>query len=318
MTIRRAKQQRDIQSRLRPAVLAVAIFMAGTALSQSAFAQVCCETARCVDCPAGQSNVELTYRLVQDPANCTTYNATSPTAVLRSRQQVAMSYCTAAPNCASQSVMWTVGGNTCSGTAADTNDGENTGVNNVTAGVSGSGVFACSGGSFSFVSGTCDAIPTGGCDAQTLTWVKDGYSCSATTSVAADGAEQEITDAVGPATGSNTYVCQGETFVQKMGAVVTCSASAPPPPPSTCSPPSPPVTDYCLHTVTSQMDEGCLIDNCSTTLYRIAPVTDTANFSYWQSTGGTVCPGTCNGRTITGRTPSDISNLQPCSPPPSC
>lgn len=317
MMIRRAKQQ-NTPTRLKSAALALALFMAGTSLSQAAFAQVCCHTARCPECPAGQYTIEDVYRIVQDPANCSAYTATNPNAVLQSRQQVAMALCTAAPNCPSQSVTWTVGGNTCNGTVGDTNDGETANASNVTAGVSGAANFECSNGSFTFMSGTCDAIPTGGCDATTLTWVKDGYTCTSTTTVAADGAEQTITDATGPATGSNTYVCQGTNFVQKMGATVTCTASAPPPPPPVCSPPSPPVTDFCLHTVTSQMDEGCLIDNCSTTLYRIAPVTDLANFSYWQSTGGTVCPGTCNGRTITGRTPSDISNLQPCSPPPPC
>ena len=234
----------------------------------------------------------------------------------------------AAP-CPSQTVTWYgSGGEVCEGVsqpmaegARDTLDFDMI-VENTNAGFSGQAAYQCIGSTLVaetiLHTPSCVAVAAGDCAAATMTWVKDGYSCSATTSAAVESGEEQITDAIGPATGSNTYVCQSGNFVQKMGAVVTCSASAPPPPPPTCSPPSPPVTDYCLHTVTSQTDEGCSIPNCSATLYRIAPVTDIANFSYWQSTGGTVCSGTCNSRTITGRSPSDIGNLQPCSPPPPC
>ncbi|MES2729445.1 MAG: hypothetical protein V4621_05005 [Pseudomonadota bacterium] len=232
-------------------------------------------------------------------------------------------------NCAAQPVTWYGNnGEICQGMTQTMSDGARDSlqpemlVTNTNPGYDGEAAYQCIGNVLTqetiLHTPSCLASTPTSCAASTMTWTKDGYSCSATTAIGADGGEEEITDATGPATGSNTYVCQGGAFVQKMGAVVTCSASAPPPPPPTCSPPSPPVTDYCLHTVTSQTDEGCSIPNCSTTLYRISPVTDLADFSYWQSTGGTVCSGTCNSRAITGRSPSDIGNLQPCSPPPPC
>ncbi len=125
--------------------------------------------------------------------------------------------CSAASNCASQTVNWTVGGNSCSATAAATNHGLSTAVTDSTHALapngSGTGTATCNNGTFIMSATTCNAQ----CASGTLTWTATSRNCSDTTVVVTNhGATQALVDstaAVAPnGSGTATGTCANGTW----------------------------------------------------------------------------------------------------------
>ncbi|MES2729446.1 MAG: hypothetical protein V4621_05010 [Pseudomonadota bacterium] len=300
MTIRRAKHPAFTHTvRISRVLLAVATFMTGTALSQPAFAQICCHTARCPECPAGQMIIEDVYRNVASAANCTPYTASNPNQVLQSRQQVAMSFCSTLPNCDAQTVNWSVAGQDCSGSAGQTNDGESESVANVTSGVSGAAEFQCANGAFTLISGTCNNVVGAGCAAQTVTWDQDGHVCTAQLSALTNGGNSTVNDAVNPTTGSANFVCTDGAVMAQSGA--TCTGPAAPPP-----------TNNCMSTSTS-WTVG--MNSCTTNIPDMTHGTALTVYDNAAPTTGSAMM-TCNNGMYSRSAESCVSTSPPVCPPP--
>ncbi|MBI1327110.1 MAG: prepilin-type N-terminal cleavage/methylation domain-containing protein [Alphaproteobacteria bacterium] len=125
--------------------------------------------------------------------------------------------CTANKAQCSGAVSWTVGGKTCTGTAAATNSGSNTAtITDSTATTTGSATFACANGTLTVNAGaTC----VESCTAQAVSWSVSGSTCNQSAPATANGANTAtLTDSTLPTTGSASYYCNNGTLSVNGGA----------------------------------------------------------------------------------------------------
>ena len=135
-------------------------------------------------------------------------------------------------NCPSQTVVWSVSGNSCATTIAATPDGATTGVSSSN-GNNGNADFTCNNGSFTRGFATCTppAGATNCAAGQTLHWSTGGSSCSAVSTTVASGSSQSFTDSTGPTTGTASYFCSNGTLSLQSSncatAATNCAAGQP-------------------------------------------------------------------------------------------
>ncbi len=127
--------------------------------------------------------------------------------------------------CAAASLNWTVGGNSCSGTAAATASGQSSAVVDSTGPATGLANFQCSNGQWgAALSATCSVPAASACSAAVLGWSSGANSCSASVPTTADGDSTVATDNQSPTIGSARFACGNGTW----GAptAVTCDVVA--------------------------------------------------------------------------------------------
>ncbi len=131
--------------------------------------------------------------------------------------------------CAAQSMIWTVGGQSCSASLASADSGASAIATDTVSPATGSASFSCSSGSWSApAAASCAVPPPAACSAQSLSWTQAGNSCSAAVPTTASGATAQAADQVQPATGTANFACNAGVWAAASNA--SCSL----PPPAAC------------------------------------------------------------------------------------
>ncbi len=130
-----------------------------------------------------------------------------------------------ASTCPSQTLNWTVGGNSCSASYAGGSSGSSATVTDSSAPTTGSATATCTNGSVATSSTTCTSTGSSCSAGQTLNWVVSSRQCSGT-SVAASSGNTIVVSASGTNTGSADFQCNNGTFV--VSGSPTCNAGGSP------------------------------------------------------------------------------------------
>jgi cytochrome c553 len=134
--------------------------------------------------------------------------------------------CNAPKSCGAGPLSWTVGSNTCDGTAALTASGGSTSLSDAV-GTTGAASFACNNGSWTQSAGaTCAAAPLAACAPQAMSWTVGNNTCNATAGATASGASFSLSDSVAPTTGTAAALCTDGVWAAPTGG--TCNAATGP------------------------------------------------------------------------------------------
>lgn len=141
-------------------------------------------------------------------------------------------------NCAGGvAIQWNVGGNICEGTLNATSHGANTSVTDSVPTLTGSALYSCNDGVFSYLSGSCNAPPPpASCPSVARTWTVGGVSCDGTVPFTAHNGTNTAFDSTAPTTGNAGYTCNnGALFQTASQAAANSCATAPAPGPVGCT-----------------------------------------------------------------------------------
>lgn len=122
-------------------------------------------------------------------------------------------------NCTSQSVSWSSGGTTCTGTAPATAHAGTTAPISAAAPNSGSASFTCSNGTLSLAGGSSCLPPPApapapaSCAAGTLSWSNNGNTCSSSVGTTSHNAVASLSDPAPGNSGSASYTCNNGNYV---------------------------------------------------------------------------------------------------------
>lgn len=132
-------------------------------------------------------------------------------------------------NCTSQSVSWSSGGTTCTGTAPATAHAGTTAPISAAAPNSGSASFTCSNGTLSLAGGSSCLPPPApapaNCGASVQTWTVGAQTCSASVGATSNNGVVTATDSSAPTTGSASFLCSNGTYTLQSGSSCTSVAA---------------------------------------------------------------------------------------------
>lgn len=139
------------------------------------------------------------------------------------------STCVAAANCpAGAAVSWTVGVNTCTGTAPTTiaTGATSPTVTDSTAPTTGSAQFTCNNGAMTQTAGATCTSPNP-CTSQGVSWTVGGITCTGTAPNRNDGQVTPILSSTNANTGSARFTCNNGTYFQTPAQESASSCTAP-------------------------------------------------------------------------------------------
>jgi cytochrome c553 len=134
--------------------------------------------------------------------------------------------CNAPAGCNAGVLSWSVGGNSCSGAVVQTTSGLTASLQNTSAPNTGAATYACTNGTWSAVSSTCNAPAPVACAAQAVSWTVGANTCNATAASTASGSSFSLSDSTGPTTGTAAVSCTNGVWAAPTGG--TCNAATGP------------------------------------------------------------------------------------------